>query len=422
MPASQGGIWFCFLFTIVTTLPMLAWYFWRRRRPPISPRMPLTTIGWFTAMTINVATLLAFSMGMVPCTVSYAVANVTGSITCIVATVRCGVLFWQCQIARAKSRAMTHEARANLSPHDAWVLDHQWVLTKRFFVPFWASALIAVGVYSWAAWQHLDPAACVLDGSFAPWQTAWFAIWIVLVACFAVRLRVCVDGFYIKREVMSLVAINAIMLPVLLPYFATVFLGGIRLQVLAYWLLLEMEAVICLAVPVILSYTTFRADPSDGRVRIRLSRFLQDADQAGLDVFREFLVREFAVENLHFLTAVQDFKKRFAPKRNRAWASPASAVTVVMTSSSEGQSTDDMDNAMLQEATEIYQVYIDEGARLQVNISGDLRDELLRRIAIASASPDMFNDAYDMICGLLDIDPFKRFLASDVARDILRTG
>ncbi|XXQ34256.1 RGS domain-containing protein [Plasmodiophora brassicae] len=446
----QGALLWPLIGTILVVNPVLmAAYYKRRHLQPIAARLPLTTVIVFLALTIGASASAAGQIGgVLPCWLIGFVSSLAGSVGTIGYALRCGVLGWQCRIARAKlarSAAPAGDldrrrsvvspvpmgadiAKAPITRRDQWLLDHQWIVTKAFFVPFWVAVSIpALALATATAVSY--PAAydqCQNTNDLVNLCTdVWFASWDVLVVYFSLRLVVCVDGFFIRRELMLIAAMTLVLVGLWLVPAQTTF----PIALVGYCVVVLLDVLICFLMPTVLSYTTFNSRAADDLLPITLDAFLDRHDPALVEAFAEFLCLEFSVENLQFLLAVRRYARRFASSRRRttwmATASPPRLSLDTWTTSDDVAGIQPTSSAN-DDALSIYSTFVAAGAPLEVNISGDIRDAITKQVLL-EATPgggggDVFDDAARQIRSMLEFGAFHRFLHSEAGRHALQTG
>ncbi|XP_069009086.1 regulator of G-protein signaling 4-like [Embiotoca jacksoni] len=111
------------------------------------------------------------------------------------------------------------------------------------------------------------------------------------------------------------------------------------------------------------------------------------SSDTGRTVFTNFLRSEFSQENMDFWIACEDYKKTAASK-------------------------------LASRAKQIYQLYVEEDAPHEVNLDAATREETRRNVE--SACPSCFDGAQKTIYNLMEKDSYRRFLRSDLTRDLCR--
>ncbi|XXQ33975.1 RGS domain-containing protein [Plasmodiophora brassicae] len=458
-PATTASLWVLGIAHVIVAVVGQIWFLYRRHRQPIAARFPVSAAVTLIVLTIHLETSIIGYLSPLPCLPAYCIENTLGTIGTIGYTLRSAVFFWQCRIIRAKllsssaklsrtyqqqvrlagqkqaqpsqprqstSKVQDAVATPALSTSDTWYLEHQWITSNRFIVTFWivvALLLIAFLVASVATGTWLSDCTQVNPALNAGRQV-WYVVWVAALGYYSFRLRVCVDGFFIKRELLSSFAFGMIYFvfwftPDVAAYDATTY----PVLMLLYWVLIQADYVVSVWIPLVLSYTRFSEQTADASMR--LDDFLT-SDPAAIAAFAEYLCQEFAVENLQFLLAVNAFKKKFGrDKKANVWTTSGENVALSM-SSHDGETEaarSGGDDAMRDHANDICDAHVKPDAPLAVNLSGRCRDGLLAAMESARALPvTVFDEAAAEIKRILEPSSYVRFLRSDVGRQLLRAG
>lgn len=110
----------------------------------------------------------------------------------------------------------------------------------------------------------------------------------------------------------------------------------------------------------------------------------------GQQVFTNFLETEYSDENMMFYHACEDFK-----------AEKKSVKRQIM-------------------AKEMYAMFLQPSAPLEVNVDSKARKNLLSRI-IENPSKDLFDEAQGQVYSLMEKDCFRRFVQSEIYKNYLKS-
>eukprot|EP00761_Pharyngomonas_kirbyi_P012548 gb/GECH01012575.1/.p1 GENE.gb/GECH01012575.1/~~gb/GECH01012575.1/.p1 ORF type:complete len:522 (+),score=103.63 gb/GECH01012575.1/:1-1566(+) len=111
-------------------------------------------------------------------------------------------------------------------------------------------------------------------------------------------------------------------------------------------------------------------------------------DSAGRECFKQFLIREFSVENLLFWIEVEQFKKVSGDEMNQI-------------------------------ANQIFETYIMYGSAFEINIDDELSAGIRERIHNGNISSDMFDEVQDYIYHAMQADSFERFKQSNLYKNFM---
>jgi hypothetical protein len=106
----------------------------------------------------------------------------------------------------------------------------------------------------------------------------------------------------------------------------------------------------------------------------------------GIIMFEEFCKKEYNSENLHFWSAVVDYRDKF----------------------------EEFDIVINEAANQIMDHYIAIGAKEGLNIPATIREGCLLRYQTSGATPDLFDKPAEEIHGLMKKDTFRRFMEKEI--------
>lgn len=115
----------------------------------------------------------------------------------------------------------------------------------------------------------------------------------------------------------------------------------------------------------------------------------------GLQFFKRHCKSEYSEENINFYLAANEFQKKFS-----------------------GNEVDKED--MLRTAKEIYDRFVSESSDEQVNISWDMRRNLMNQIEEGKISSMLYSNALEVIVELISKDVFPRFKSSPLFQEFLK--
>ncbi|XXQ33974.1 RGS domain-containing protein [Plasmodiophora brassicae] len=458
---ATASLWILFAVHLFVAAIGQFWFLYRRHRQPIVARFPVSAAVTLLVLTIHLETSILAYVSPLPCLLAYCIESTLGTIGTIGYTLRSAMFFWQCRIVRSKMSASSVTLYQNqvlragqgrmsqltskiqdagaaapaLSKSDAWYLANQWITSNRFVVPFWIVIALLLAVYLVVSllstnWDGGRDNCIDMDPRFYLWRQAWFLGWIGALGYYSFRLRVCVDGLFIKRELLSSFASGIV-------YFVFWFAPGVTaydattypILTIGYWVLIQFDYLVSVWVPIVLSYRKFDDQTADVSGIVRLDDFLK-SDPVAIAAFAEFLCREFAVENLQFLLAVNAFKRRFGDKRKaHAWASTGGSVVALSMSSNDGdveapRSTGwSGEDAIWAHANDICHEYVHADAPSAINLSGKCRERILAAMDSSRAVPvALFDEGAAEIKRILEPSSYMRFLQSETGRQLIGAG
>ncbi|XXQ40034.1 RGS domain-containing protein [Plasmodiophora brassicae] len=346
----------------------------------------------------------------------------------------------------------------SLSGSDQWYLTHPGVTSTPSIVRIMAVSvavhvLVLLGSFvDVARYPQTAADRCAESAPYTIFMFLWTAVLLAQQFYYVVRIRVVVDVFQIRKELMlvwysSTALLVAYLVPPLLVINDTVF----PVLPLAYWAMHKFQVAVQLIQPVYRSSENVDDDEfirQQGRPPI--TRVIETDE--GAAALTAFMATEFAVESPLFLIAVRDFQRLFprrlkvrrpSPSSGRSsagsWGSCGGQLSSFVLNSSTAAETNMM-QAPDQESTgwvrqqvpaaatdaalAIYHAFIKQGAPLQVNISSDAHNAVLAAIREPGGNINkyMFDLAVNDVVSLFKGGPVTRFWTSEHGRRLLALG
>jgi len=316
------------------------------------------------------------------------------------------------------------------TPPKYWYITHRFLITTRFLVPLFIG-LVVTSVVIGMIVEYFAPIGTTIvfgcpinPSSNILLRTLQFAIILVLLLQ-AYKMREVVEGFYIKREMIHTAGTAFVLILSFVLYGAIKSLSHINehvfpLSSLSGYLLALLFTTYSVMVPLHYSIVTQPKLHIERQVPRNIST-LQELlrHHMGVTAFKEFLSREFSVENLLFVEVVSDYQIRSAEMRHHpspVWRKTQTSIAKV-----------------------IYEKYVKPNAPYQVNLPGRLLNRIqmvLDTVKMADSIPEprrslilhdaesvnldtVFDEAQKDVFALMESDSFRRFLISDICREML---
>jgi len=317
------------------------------------------------------------------------------------------------------------------TPSKFWYINHRYMLSPRFLVPWFIGLLVVyIGVGMLVIVLAPDGTTvylgCLVKPAWTVCLRSFQFMFIIIMIFQAYKMREVVEGFYIKREMLQTAITAAVIIVSWTLYGAIDSLIRINtkyfpLSSLSGYLLVVLFFTYSVIVPLYYSVSPQPKLNSFGQDIPRNFATLNDLlkHSMGVKAFKQFLSREFSVENLLFIEVVSDYQLRTEQMRNNSFPGWRDEQTRI--------------------AKFVYNRYVRQDAPNQVNLPGHILNRIQmvldtskmhasipakRRSLILHDSESMnldtvFDEARRNVFALMESDSFRRFLISDICQTML---
>eukprot|EP00581_Thalassiosira_minuscula_P002389 CAMPEP_0183749346 /NCGR_PEP_ID=MMETSP0737-20130205/68237_1 /TAXON_ID=385413 /ORGANISM="Thalassiosira miniscula, Strain CCMP1093" /LENGTH=495 /DNA_ID=CAMNT_0025985099 /DNA_START=521 /DNA_END=2008 /DNA_ORIENTATION=+ len=135
----------------------------------------------------------------------------------------------------------------------------------------------------------------------------------------------------------------------------------------------------------------------------------------GINLFSQHCAREFSAENVRFWSAVNDYKSKFDEEKCISMSTEADEDSVAPAAEENDNKVDHK-----KDAEHIYNQFISQHSKTQVNLSSKQRSDIKKAIGSGELVKETFDAAQREIFSVMSRDSYPRFLASKKTRMTIR--